>query len=383
MQRKRVNCGLACIVKASLALFLSTVAGNADEKTQPALHTETDWRLEPSLKYDALCLLNALSGDPYYLEYYQAEYDRFKPLFSPEELAACASLKRILKDEAGGIISANLALYFSATEDRTLDEMIRTAHDSRAMRAALEKTAYWSADGWSAYDSARPDLERALCALKRIGFDQHWETQVKPKVDARIVELRPQLPRYNIVPAIEARLGHPLASNEIMVYLLTYSQPHAIRILGTRFLTHTSYPFTIVLQNAIHEMMHPPYDTDDPEIAAAIEQLGREPVLKQKIENHDPSFGYNSVDGYVEEDSVQALEQLIGEQFGIGEEPTEYWRAQDGGMHLLAAALYIRMREDLAQGPLPPFPQWLVSTVRSGRLSGSQLKTAVDRIFPH
>ena len=31
------------------------------------LHTSTDWELKPSLKYDTLCLLNALSGDPYYL----------------------------------------------------------------------------------------------------------------------------------------------------------------------------------------------------------------------------------------------------------------------------------------------------------------------------
>jgi len=31
----------------------------------------------PSLKYDALCLLNSMSGDPYYLRYYEAEYDHF------------------------------------------------------------------------------------------------------------------------------------------------------------------------------------------------------------------------------------------------------------------------------------------------------------------
>src|SRR5271169_2969347 len=42
-------------------------------KTVP-VHPGTDWQLKPSLKYDTLCLLNALSGDPYYLEYYRAEY---------------------------------------------------------------------------------------------------------------------------------------------------------------------------------------------------------------------------------------------------------------------------------------------------------------------
>ena len=52
-----------------------------------SLHTTTDWELKPSLKYDTLCLLNALSGDAYYLHYYQAEYDHFHPLFTPEEQA--------------------------------------------------------------------------------------------------------------------------------------------------------------------------------------------------------------------------------------------------------------------------------------------------------
>ena len=104
----------------------------------------TDWQLKPSLKYDALCLLNALGGDPYYLEYYRAEYDHFHQLFTPEEQSAFARLKQVIKDEGHGIISARLALYFSAVDDSTLPQMIRTAHESSGMKAALEKTPYWS-----------------------------------------------------------------------------------------------------------------------------------------------------------------------------------------------------------------------------------------------
>src|ERR1035438_3215990 len=84
----------------------------------------TEWQLKPSLKYDALCLLNTLSGDPYYLHYYQAEYDHFPPLFTPEEQVAFQTLKRIIKDEGGGIVSATLALYYSVVDDETLPEMI-------------------------------------------------------------------------------------------------------------------------------------------------------------------------------------------------------------------------------------------------------------------
>ena len=110
-------------------------------------HTSTDWELKPSLKYDTLCLINALSGDPYYLHYYQAEYDHFNPRFNPEERESFRQLKTIIKEGRGGIISAQLSLYFSAVSDETLEQMIQTARDSSLMRASLMKTPYWSADG--------------------------------------------------------------------------------------------------------------------------------------------------------------------------------------------------------------------------------------------
>lgn len=220
------------------------------------LHASTDWQVKPSLKYDALCLLNALSGDPYYLHYYQAEYDHFHPLFTPEENAAFEQLKHIIKDEGGGIVSAKLALYYSVVDDETLPQMIRTAHDSRVMRAALKKTPYFGDNGWMNYEKARPALETAFRALDRAGFPAYWERSARPGVEQRIAELAPDLPKYNIIPAIERYLGFALPSQTIAVYLLAYSEPHGIRITGLRFLTHESYPFRIVLHNAIHESMH-------------------------------------------------------------------------------------------------------------------------------
>jgi hypothetical protein len=58
------------------------------------VHNHTDWQLNPSLKYDTLCLLNALSGDPYYLHYYRAEYEHFYSLFTSEEQASAITQNR-------------------------------------------------------------------------------------------------------------------------------------------------------------------------------------------------------------------------------------------------------------------------------------------------
>ena len=344
------------------------------------VHTSTDWQLKPSLKYDTLCLLNALSGDPYYLHYYQAEYNRFHPLFAPEEQAAFAQLKNVIKDEGHGIISAKLALYFSAVDDETLPEMIRTAHDSAAMEAALKQTSYWSADGWQNYEAARPALEAALRALDRVGFPAYWKTNAKPKIEKRIAEISPELSKYNIIPVIESYLGFPLPSQTITVYLLAYSEPHGIRITGLRFLTHVSYPFSIVLHNAIHEPMHPPYHADDPKVGEAIDLLGRDPLVVDKVQHHDPSFGYNTTAGYIEEDSVQALEQLVSEKVGVGRNPCEYWKEQDGGMHVLAAAMYTDYKQGLSPNP-ESYSQWFKRAVQDGQLRGSDLQKTVQSFF--
>ncbi len=345
-------------------------------------HTTTDWELKPSLKFDTLCLLNALSGDPYYLHYYQAEYDRFNPLFTPAERYSFRQLKAIIKDGEGNIISAKLSLYFSATQDDTLEQMIQTTHDSSRMRAVLMDTPYWSADGWAAYENARPQLEIALKALQRVGFSQYWETNARPQIDKRIVELSPTLPKYNVIPAIEDKLGKPLSSNRITVYLLAYSEPHGIKITGTRFITHVSYPFRVVLHNAVHEMMHPPYDRSDPAISSAIEQIGQDPLVRDKIENHNKSFGYNSVPGYVEEDSVQALEEIVCEQFGIERNSQEYWKEQDDGIHILAVAIYVQYKQALRDSQTAiPYPQWLVKTVRNGDLQGAKLAETTRNFF--
>lgn len=344
------------------------------------LHTSTDWELKPSLKYDVLCLLNVLSGDPYYLHYYQVEYDHFHPLFTPREQAAFVQLKHILKDEDGGIVSATLTLYYSTVDDETLLEMIRTAHDSSAMEAALRKTSYWSEDGWKQYDKARPALEAALRALDRVGFSAYWRQTARPRVEKRIAELAPDLPRYNIIPAIESLLGFALPSPTITIYLLNYSEPHGIRITGLRFLTHVSYPFRIVLHNAIHEPMHPPYNYGDPAVKDAIDLLGKDPLIADKVQHHDPSFGYNSASGYIEEDSVQALEEILSEQFGVGHSPCQYWQEQDGGMHVLAAAIYVGYKEARAKHP-EPYSRWFTDAVTDGQLRGDSLKSTVDRFF--
>jgi hypothetical protein len=126
--------------------------------------------------------------------------------------------------------------------------------------------------------------------------------------------------------------------------------------------------------------MHPPYRADDPTVRHAIELLGRDALILDKVAHHDPSFGYNTASGLIEEDSVEALEQIVSEEFGVGRTPRIYWYSQDGGMHLLAPAIYVSYKQALAQHP-EPYSQWFVHAVENGQLRGPSLQKAVTRFF--
>ena len=366
----RSFCG---VLFAALLLMPAVVAQN--------FHTTTDWDVRPSFKYDAICVLNVLSGDPYYLNYYQADYDRLSKQLRPEELAAFGNLKHLIKGEHGGIISAQLALYFSAVDAESLDDLIKVVDDSSAMQRNLKATPYYSEDGWKVYEASRPDLKAALLALKRIHFESDWEKESRPKVEQAIKTISADLPKYNVIPAVESVLGAARPSNRITVYLLYYSKPHGIKITGTQFLTHYSYPFRIVLRNAIHEMMHPPYDlAHDAELRKDIDSLRSDRFLMDKVEHHDTSFGYNTLDGLVEEDCVQALEELLAERFGMGHDSREYWREQDGGIHVFAVAIYSLMKDRRFDPSREPFSSFLKRMFREGRLSNGKIEE-LNRAF--
>jgi len=372
---------LISILVVVLAIELVCLPLPAQEQ-RAGFHTTTDWDLRPSFLFDTLCALNVLSGDKYYLQYYQADYDRLSPLLRPEERAAFVDLKRRIKDENGGIISAQLALYFSATDAGSLDDMIRVVKDSSAVQRNLKATPYYSDDGWKLYEESRPDLEAAFEALKRIHFDADWQTAVKPRIEKSRAAIAQELPRYNVIPTIESALGSPRPTNKITVYLLYYSQPHGIKITGTRFLTHYSYPFRIVLRNAIHEMMHPPYDlAHDAALRASLQSLRSDAFLMDKVEHHNPSFGYNTLEGLEEEDCVQALEQILAEPLGMGGDPHRYWKMQDDGIHVLAVALYSLMKQQHFPDGHEAFPAFLNRMIQSGALSHGRIEELNKAFF--
>ena len=193
-----------------LLLIVSLVAvvpcqGNSDrqrDSRKAKLHNTTDWRIQPSFKYDTLCFLGVLTGDPFYVNYYKNEYAKFEPQLTPDALTALANLKRKIKDENKNIISGFLTLYFSATDDQTLDDMLRTLQNSDRMKRNLKKTSYYNETGWKLYESVREDLRTVFLFLRSIKFEDYWQRKVLPVIERKIAEIVKDLPKYNVMAEV-------------------------------------------------------------------------------------------------------------------------------------------------------------------------------------
>jgi len=368
-------------------LFISIFLFNpefTEAQNHSVFHNNTVWEFESSIKYDALCLLNSLTGDPYYVKFYKNDYEEFKSKFTPEVKVALENLKQI-KESTGIILSAGLSLYYSACPDSTLQQLINTTQDLTILKSNFSQTVYYKDNEWALFESIQKDMRAYFTFLKEAGFEEFWRENILPKVEKRIYELDENITNNNLnmITEQEKLLGYPLQNNRITVIVLYYAQPHGIKITGTKFITDVAYPIDVVVQNAAHEMLHPPYDLNSNiPLKNALDKLKNDTFLMDKVLNHNPVYGYNNFEAYLEENCVRALDQLVSENLGLSLGPKDRWLKSDEGMHVFANALYSEMKEENYNQKNEIFSDFLIRIINDGRFESGTIKKRFDSIEP-
>lgn len=291
-------------------------------------------------------------------------------------LALAAGLKT--RARLGGPVAGYLTLMFSGGPDQTLDGLQWALENAeQVLRPPLQASPYWSPGGWATLLEIRPVLRELLSSLAQAGFPRFRREIIGARGARRAAELTSRLNGIDVIAEQERLLGRRL-DPELEVILLHFSQPHGIKILGQRYLTYLDYPDEIVIRNASHEVLHPPFDPRGREAKAALEVLGRDPLIR-RIVKEGPD--YNSLGGYLDEDLVQALEQIVTERLGVGRDPAKRWAVADAGMHVLAAGLYGLLKADGFDRTGGSAAAWLGRAARMGRLGPASLHGAAGRVL--
>ena len=189
-----------------------------------------------------------------------------------------------------------------------------------------------------------------------------------PQIEAAIEIFQAFLAPYDLITLHEKYLGRDL-DNTIEVVILHYNKPYGIRVAGQRFATYHGWSKDTTLQTAAHEVFHPPYNADSEALSAAAARLKDSALMRNLVEQADPKWGYTSFESVLDEDSTQALDMLVSLQIGVDRDPADYWRAQDDGMHILAAAIYDAMRETGFAETGGAYEAWLIEALSGGALS--------------
>ena len=355
---------------ALVAILCASTPARADALEERS----TLWHVQAAAGLDAIVFIGALTENSLQHEHYEQHVEYIRPRLNGE---ASAALERLTEfaELHGMLVGPNLALIFSAGPVESLDDVIASARepDSR-LRPGLETSEYWDPREWRwVRDETLPDVLAVLRGLRDAGFESYWEDIAAPTLELRVEATRKYLQRFDIIPEHERLLGRPL-DPEIDLFLLYFSKPYGIRVTGQRFASHHSYPMYIQLRTATHEMFHPPFERADQSVYERLEELRADPWMQSILTGHDPAIGYNTFPELLDESATQALDQLVADRMGFDQGPGARWRTADGGMHMLAAAIYQMLREDRFGETGGRFARWFDSAIGRGLFAPAEVK---------
>jgi hypothetical protein len=365
------------LLAAGAGVALSPLVAAA---ARAAPEMRTRWTIRECEGLDAVSLLGPLSGKPFYARYYEAEMAAFKPRLPEAALAALARLDATA-DADGSLLWPGLAVIVSGGPTDTLDQVIGAVEAAETVLGPpLRASVHWDEAVWAGFLAGRADLLMVLTAVRDAGFAAYLKTLTEPRA-GRLDQLRTLFGGLDIISEQERLLGRPL-DPAIEVDLLWFCVPHGARVQGQRFLAHHRYPDGAMVKTAAHEVFHPPIDMEGPTALACLAALAADPLFARILAEKDPASGYNSLEGILNEDICQALDQIVQERLNVVElAPAARWTASDQGMHVLAAGLYGLLKADGYDRTGGRLETWLDEAVRGGRLSPAQLHPAAAAVL--
>ncbi|WP_309644595.1 hypothetical protein [Phenylobacterium sp.] len=348
---------------------------------QSAAPPRTRWIVNSSEGLDALAFLGPLSGKPFYARYYEAEIAAFKPRLSPATTEALMSL-HAGSDAAGGLLWPGLALVFSGGPVATLGDVLASLDAAETvLKPPLQASAYWDPADWDGFLAGRERLRIVLSGLRDAGFVEFRRDLAQAAVAKRKADLAPLLARLDIIAEQERLLGREL-DPQVEIDLAWFCRPHGVRVQGQRFIAHVGASDQVMVLTAAHEILHPPFDMAGPTAKACLAVLEKDALFTRILAEKDKGTGYNTLDGILNEDTCQALDQIIQERVGYVVRPAaERWTKGDQGMHVLAAGLYGLLKADGYDRTGGDLEAWMLAAATSGKLAPPSLHAAAAKVL--
>lgn len=345
--------------------------------SQPA-QGRTRWVIDVSEGLDALAFLGPLSGKPFYAKYYEAELAAFPKLPAPAQAALTRLNQRY--DADGVLLWPDLTLIMSGGPTDDIPALIRSLNAAETvLKPPFQANTNWKDEGWARFLACRDDLRTVLNALQASDFPGFRKRYIGDPT-ARVAELMAFYGPLDVIGEQERLLGRRL-DPQIRIDLLWFCRPHAASLQGQRFIAQFRTSNQAMVKIAAHELLHPPFDMKGPAAMACIAVLEKDPLFAKVLAEKDRSSGYNSLEGILNEDVCEALDQIIQERLGFSEPPRERWTKADQGMHILAAGLYGLLMSEGYDRTGGDIEAWMADAAKTGKLAPATLHPAAAKVL--
>jgi hypothetical protein len=363
----------AFLLAAPVALALAPPAFSR------AAPSRTRWSIRTSEGLDALAFLGPLSGKPFYTKYYQVELAAFPKLPAPAQAALIRLNQRY--DADGVLLWPDLTLAMSGGPTDDIPALIRSLDAAETvLKAPFQANTNWKDETWARFLACRDDLRTVLNALQAADFPGFRKGYVGDLAATRIAELKAFYGPLDVIAEQERLLGRKL-DPEIRIELLWFCRPHAASLQGQRFIAQFRSSNQAMVKIAAHELLHPPFDMKGATARACLAVLEKDALFAKILAEKDPSSGYNSLEGILNEDTCEALDQIIQERLGFSELPKDRWTKADQGMHVLAAGLYGILTAEGYDKSGGNIEAWMMAAAKSGKLAPANLHPAAAMVL--
>jgi hypothetical protein len=370
------------VLVGSLALLASrTVRAVAGTDGGTPLR-RTKWAVRTSEGLDAISFLGPLSGRPLYTEPYAKELATFAPRLPAEVRADIPKLWEEAEKGGVGLLAPALDVIFSSDHNGdTLDTVLAGLRSpEQKLLPAYRASPYWEQETWDWVLKNRSRLVGALQGMRTAGFVKFRQERAGKALAERVTGVQRDLEGFDVIK-LQERLTGRTFDPTVNIVLLAFCKPHGIKVQGQTFLQAYDYDIPTTVRIAAHEMLHPPVPMDGPTAQAALGILSKDPLITRIVKEHDPRWGYTTLEGLLNEDLCQSLDQLISEALGVGRNPADRWRKSDDGIHVLAAAFYGYFRDDHWVERGGNLESWLSQAVSGGRLDPERLHATAARVL--
>lgn len=293
------------------------------------------FRIKSSYNLDLLNFLNILTGDKLYVNYHEEEYEKFKDKIS---MKSQINLRKIVEINENTMIGPMLALVLSSVpnfECMDLYEILK--RPNLIYKSFFRYNDYFSEFDWNRKKEIFELLLPIIKDIETLGFWRYWSYEKLPQIK----EKRKDMVRYcfssDLQNEMELMFGNSSRIDEITVYLGVFSPPHGVKLCGNRYAADISWDESIILSTAVHEMFHPPYNRN--EFYKDICQLKQDKLVIKAFNAQNPKFAYKSLQGFIEENIVEAMAIKVCNRIGLEDDPYEYFKQHDEGSHKLSVVL--------------------------------------------